>query len=165
MAKELNTRPVQTWLIGRIEKTLKGPNAATRDAIRAALEPLAIALPAFRTRFAGSIAGVPRHFPFGFQLALPLCAFSLNALGLQRGLKFRPLRSFGLTGFCFGLFSLAGILDCLAVGRTRRSLRQPIRESGVRGLGAKLFQGRLLSNGGSLLPLEKIRFLKAAHLF
>jgi hypothetical protein len=35
----------------------------------------------------------------------------------------------------------------------------------VRGLGAKLFQCRLLSNGGSLLPLEKIRFLKAAHLF
>ena len=31
--------------------------------------------------------------------------------------------------------------------------------------GAKLFQCRLLSNGGSLLPLEKIRFLKAAHLF
>jgi hypothetical protein len=35
----------------------------------------------------------------------------------------------------------------------------------VRGLGAKLFQCHLLGNGGSLLPLEKIRFLKAAHLF
>jgi hypothetical protein len=32
----------------------------------------------------------------------------------------------------------------------------------VRGLGAKLFQCRLLSNGGSLLPLEKIKLLKKA---
>jgi hypothetical protein len=116
------------------------------------------------TRFAGSIAGVPRHFQFGFQLAFPLCALSLNALGLQRGLKFRLPRSFGLTRF-FGLFSLPGSLDCLAVDRPRRSLCQPIRECRVRGLGAKLFQCRLLGNGGSLFPLEKIRFLKAANLF
>ena len=46
--------------------------------IRAALEPLAIALRAFRTRFAGSIAGVPRHFPFGFQLAFALSASALT---------------------------------------------------------------------------------------
>jgi hypothetical protein len=32
----------------------------------------------------------------------------------------------------------------------------------VRGLGAKLFQCRLLSNGGSLLPPEKIELLKKA---
>ena len=100
-------------------------------------------LQAFSARFAGSIAGVARHFGFGFQLALPLCALSLNALRLQRGLKFRPLRSFGLTGFCFSFFSLPGILDCLAVSRTRRSLCQPIRERRVRRLGAKLFQCRL----------------------
>ena len=57
-------------------------------------------LQAFRARFASSISSVPRHFPFGFQLAFPLCALSLNALGLQRGLNFRLLRSFGLAGFC-----------------------------------------------------------------
>jgi hypothetical protein len=96
-------------------------------------------LQAFRARFAGSISSVPRHFPFGFQLAFPLCALGLNALRLQRGLKFRLLRSFGITGFCFGLFSLPGILDCLALGRARRSLCQPTRECRVRGFGAKLF--------------------------
>jgi hypothetical protein len=117
-------------------------------------------LQAFRARFAGSISSVPRHFPFGFQLAFPLCALGLNALRLQRGLKFRLLRSFGITGFCLRLFNLAGILDCFALGCTRRSLCQPIRECRVCGLGAKLFQCRLLSKAAASCRLRKSGSLK-----
>ena len=73
-------------------------------------------LAALRSRFAGGVTGVPGRLLFGLQRLLALCAFGLDALGLNRRVARRLLRAFGLAGFLFSPFDIAASLDRAAFG-------------------------------------------------
>ena len=102
-------------------------------------------LPALRSRFAGGVTSIPGRLLFGLRRAFTFCAFGLGALGLNRSVAFGLLRPFGLTGFLFRPFDLAGSLDPTALGSARCSRCQPFCQRRIGDLGAKLFQRELLA--------------------
>jgi hypothetical protein len=102
---------------------------------------------------------------FGLQRAVTYCAFGLGALSLNRSVAFGLLRPFGLTSFLFRPFDLAGGLDRTALGRARRSLRQPFCQRRVSNLGAKLFNATFRALAAASWRCMKSGCLKPAIYF
>ena len=147
-----------------LSRAFHDPKSARKNLIRAAAAGCRLTA-LLRSRFAGRVTRVPGRFLFGLQRALTFRAFGFGAFGLNRSVTLRLLRAFGLPGFVFRLFDLAGGFDRTALGRLRSSRCQPFCESGSAVLARNFSSAAFLALAAAAWRSIKSGCLKPAIYF